>query len=157
MCGLGGFACGESAGAKCSANWMDCLWKSRQFCCGIRLVNSFSHWKKLSLSRSHGSFTTVLAQLTRWLVDSFITSMIWLKLDDFSSLSVSLRFLGFRKGMGEFRTGILVDVSFLELELLSCPWSSCSGSWSSSDSCSVEVIAAPPTAPLPWTDLWHCL
>ena len=157
MRGLGGLACGESAGVKCIANWMHCLWKSRQFCRGILLVNSFSHWKKLSLSRSRGSLTTVLARVTRWPADSFMTSMIWSKLDDSSSLSVSLRFLGFRVWVGQFGTGILVGVSFLALELLSCPRSSSSGSWSSSDSCSVEVIEAPPTAPLPRMDLWPCL
>ena len=102
MRGLDGFACGESAGVKCIANWMDCLLKSRQFCRGIRLVNSFSHWKKLSLSQSRGSFTTVLAQVTRWLADSFITSTILFNLDDSLSLSVvsSLCFLVFHTGMG---------------------------------------------------------
>ena len=101
MRGLDGFACGESAGVKCIANWMDCLWKSCQFCRGILLVNSFSHWKKLSLSRSRGSFTTVLARVTRWPADSFIASTISFNLDDSLSLSVdpSLRFLVFRTGM----------------------------------------------------------
>ena len=130
MRGFGGFACGESADMNCIASWMDCLWKSCQFCRGILLVNLFSHWKKLALSLSRSVITTWLAWLTRWLADSFITSMIWLKLDGFSSLFVSLHFLGLCKGRGEVRTGILVGVSFLELELLSCPWSSWSGSWS---------------------------
>ena len=63
MRGLGGFAWGESAGVNVIANWMDCIWKSRQFCRGFLLVNSFSHWKKLSLSLSR-SFS-VLTWLTR--------------------------------------------------------------------------------------------
>ena len=74
----------------------------------------------------------------------------------FLPLSVSLLFLGLRKGVGELNTGIFVGVSFLELELLSWLLSSCSCSCSSSDSCSIEVIAGPPSAPV-FLDLWHCL
>ena len=55
----------------------------------------------------------------------------------FSSLFSS--FLGFSQRDGIDHNRYFGRHLFHELELLSCPRSSCSGSWSSSDSCSVDV------------------
>ena len=102
--GLDGVACGESAGVKAIAKWKACFSNSRQFWRGIRLVNSNIHWKKLTLSCSWGSCTTVRERPTRWLADSFITSTISFNFDDVSSLSLSvlssLLFLCLLEAMG---------------------------------------------------------
>ena len=101
--GLDGFAWGESAGVKAIAKLKVCFSNSRQFWRGIRLVNSNIHWKKLTLSCSWGSCTTVRERPTRWLADSFITFTISFNLDDVSSLSLSvlssLLFLGLLSAM----------------------------------------------------------
>ena len=139
---LEGLPCGDSAVEKAIDKWNACVWNSRHFPRGIRLVLSNIHWKKLTLSCSCWSRYDARERPTRWFAESFITSTISLNFDDASSLPVlsSLLFLGLLEGMGWSRTGsgssgwFFVGVSCLELALLSWPRSS----GSSSESRSVE-------------------